>query len=94
MQKRRMIDLKQFVYTVTSPVGIHARPAGFLVKEAKKYQSKILLCGKDGKYANATQLLAVMNLGIKRDEQVMVTIEGTDEELAALQLEAFFRKHL
>ena len=28
--------MKTFEYTITDPVGIHARPAGMLVKEAKK----------------------------------------------------------
>ena len=28
--------MKTFEYTITDPVGIHARPAGELVKEAKK----------------------------------------------------------
>ena len=29
--------MKEFVYTITDPEGIHARPAGVLVKEAAKY---------------------------------------------------------
>lgn len=62
--------MKEIVYTVTSPVGIHARPTGFLVKEAKKYASKIELCGKDGKRADATQLLAGMSLDIKCNDTV------------------------
>lgn len=33
--------MKEFEYTLTDPEGIHARPAGLLVKEAKKYESKI-----------------------------------------------------
>ena len=33
--------MKEITFTVTDPLGIHARPAGILVKEAKKYASKI-----------------------------------------------------
>lgn len=40
--------MKQFSYTITDEVGIHARPAGLLVKEAKKYASKVTI-SKDGK---------------------------------------------
>ena len=29
--------MKQFTYTVSDPLGIHARPAGLLAKEAKKF---------------------------------------------------------
>lgn len=35
--------MKSFDYTITDEAGIHARPAGLLVKEAKKYQSKIVV---------------------------------------------------
>ena len=56
--------MKKFSYTVTDAVGIHARPAGLLVKEAKKYASKIVIC-KDGRTAEAGKLMAVMGLGIK-----------------------------
>ena len=35
--------MKTFNYTITDPVGIHARPAGMLVKEVKKYESKVTI---------------------------------------------------
>ena len=31
--------MKSFTYTITDPVGIHARPAGILVKAVKPFQS-------------------------------------------------------
>ena len=40
--------MKEIVYTITDPEGIHARPAGILVKEAAKFSSKITI-GKDGR---------------------------------------------
>ena len=33
--------MKEFEFVVTDPQGIHARPAGLLVKEAKKFESNI-----------------------------------------------------
>ena len=35
--------MKEFTYTITDPVGIHARPAGLLTKAAKAYQSVVTL---------------------------------------------------
>ena len=32
--------MKTFEYTIKDELGIHARPAGLLVKEAKKYESE------------------------------------------------------
>lgn len=47
--------MKSFDYTITDEAGIHARPAGLLVKEAKKYQSKIVV-KMGSKAAEATKL--------------------------------------
>lgn len=85
--------MKNFSYTVKDEVGIHARPAGMLVKEAKKYSSKIIL-SKDGKTAEAGKLMAVMGLGVKCGQTVEVEITGEDEEIAYEALREFFEKTL
>ena len=81
--------MKSFEYTVTDEVGIHARPAGVLAKEAKKYASTITIT-KDGKSAVATKLMAIMALGVKCGQTVTVTIEGDDEDTAYADIKAFF----
>ena len=80
--------MKQFEYTVTEPVGIHARPAGLLTKEAKKYKSTIMLT-KDGKSVNVLKLMALMGLGVKHGDTITVSVEGPDEAEAAAAFEAF-----
>ena len=40
--------MQRFTYTITDAEGIHARPAGLLVKEVKKYQSTVTI-DKNGK---------------------------------------------
>ena len=40
--------MKEFTYTITDEQGIHARPAGLLVKEAAGFASAITI-EKDGK---------------------------------------------
>ena len=56
--------MKSFSYTVKDELGLHARPAGLLVKEVKNFQSKVTL-EKDGKSVDASRLMAVMLLSIK-----------------------------
>lgn len=85
--------MKSFNYTITDPVGIHARPAGLLVKEAKKYNSKIVV-NIDGKSAEATKLMAIMSLGVKHGQTVEVTVEGDDEETAYEDIKTFFEQNL
>lgn len=83
--------MKQFTYTITDPVGIHARPAGLLVKAVKALDSTITIAKDDGKSAVGTKLMALMGLGIKQGETVTVTVEGGDEESNAAAMEKFFK---
>lgn len=85
--------MKQFVYTIKEPVGIHARPAGLLVKEIKKYQSAVTIA-KGDKSVNALKLMALMGMGVKCGDTVTVTVDGADEDTAAPALEAFFQANL
>ena len=85
--------MKQFEYTIQEAVGIHARPAGLLVKECKKYQSTITIAKGDAS-VNALKLMALMGMGVKCGDTVTVTVEGPDEDTAAPALEAYFKEHL
>lgn len=85
--------MKKFEYVIKDEVGIHARPAGMLVKEAKKYESKIII-KKDDKTAEASKLMAVMGLGVKCGQTVEVTVEGSDEETAFDKIKVFFEENL
>ena len=71
--------MKSFTYTIQDELGIHARPAGGLVKEVKKFESKIMIEG-NGKKADAGKLLAVMGRGIKEGTGIHGSAEGADEE--------------
>lgn len=85
--------MKTFNYVIKDEVGIHARPAGLLVKEAKKYTSVITII-KGEKSAVATKLMAVMSLGVKCGEEITVTVEGDDEETAVAEIKAFMEANI
>ena len=85
--------MRQFQYTITDPVGIHARPAGLLVKAAKALDSTVTV-EKDCKSAAATKLMALMGLGIKGGDTVTVSVEGGDEQASLTAMEQFFRDNL
>ena len=72
--------MKEFTYTIKEPVGIHARPAGMLAKEAKSCQSTVTIVDKNGKSVDATRLMALMGMGIKCGDTV--TLRGKVVELA------------
>lgn len=85
--------MKTFNYTVKDEIGIHARPAGMLAKEAKKYESKIVI-KKGEKSAEATKLMAIMGMGVKHGEEVIVEVEGADEETTCKEIQAFFEQNM
>ncbi len=85
--------MKTFDYTIKDAMGIHARPAGLLVKEVAKYESKVSLT-KDGKTVDAARLMAVMSLGVKQGQTVTVTVEGADEDAAADGIQKFLEENL
>lgn len=63
------------------------------MKEVKKYQSKVTIEG-NGKKSDAGKLMAVMGMGIKKDMEVTITVEGDDEEQAAQAMKEFFEANL
>lgn len=85
--------MKQFTYTINDPLGIHARPAGLLAKEAKKFTS-VCTITKDSQTKKLTQLMMLMSMGIKNGDTVTVTAEGEDEEAAITALKSFFESNL
>ena len=93
MQKERLI-LKEFTYTIEDELGIHARPAGLLVKAAKALDSTITVEKEGGKSSAATKLMGVMGLGVKGGDTVIVTAEGGDEEASCRAMEQFFKDNL
>jgi phosphocarrier protein HPr len=85
--------MKTFTYEIKDESGIHARPAGLLVKEAGKFSSDITIACA-GKSANAKRLFAIMGLGIRRGETITITAEGVDEESAAGALALFCQENV
>lgn len=83
----------EFNFTVKDPQGIHARPAGLFVKAATAYPC-IISITKEGKTVDAKKLLAMMSLGVKSGETIIVKVEGESEETAAEALKNFLEEHL
>ncbi|MBR4131425.1 MAG: HPr family phosphocarrier protein [Oscillospiraceae bacterium] len=86
--------MKSFDYVITDPVGIHARPAGILVKEIKKFAGSTVTITKGEKSVNALKLMALMGMGIKQGDTVTVSVDGGDEEGVIAAIEEFFKNNL
>ena len=80
-------------YTIKDELGIHARPAGMLVKEASKFTSDIKI-SKGSQEVDAKRIFGVMSLGVKKDEEIFISAEGQDEEEAIEAMENFLKNNL
>ena len=66
--------------------GMHARPAGVLVKRVGQFKSKIELIS-NGKTVNAKSLLSIMSLGLTAQSEFTVKAEGDDADAAIKSIE-------
>ena len=85
--------MKEFKHVIQDPMGLHARPAGMLVKACAGYASKITLTAPTGT-ADAKRLMGIMRLAAKQGMELTITVDGADEEKAATELQAFLAANL
>lgn len=85
--------MKTIEYIIKDQLGIHARPAGMLVKEALKYSSSIKI-KKESKEVDAKRIFAVMGLGVKKEDKITVSISGDDEDSACEGILKFLETNL
>ena len=85
--------MKEFKHVINDPLGMHARPAGMLVKACAGFASAVTVIAPTGK-ADAKRLMAVMRLAAKQGMELTVTVDGADEEKAAAELQAFLSANL
>jgi Phosphotransferase System HPr (HPr) Family len=84
--------MKKFTYTITDPSGIHARPAGVLVKAIKPFASTCTIT-KGEKTVDLRKLMQLMGMGIKCGDTVEIKVEGSDEAEAAAYIENFLKEN-
>jgi phosphocarrier protein len=85
--------MKEIKYILKDPLGIHARPAGQMVRLAGKYKCDIQI-GSANKMVNAKRIIGVMALTLKCGDEVTLTFSGEDEEEAAAAIEKFISENL
>ncbi len=85
--------MKTFKYVITDNEGIHARPAGNLVKLVKTFKSDINIT-KGDKTVKASKTLAVMSLGASKGTEVEFTFDGEDEDAAYEAVSKFMQENL
>ena len=85
--------MREFKYVITDNEGIHARPAGLLVKLVKTFKSEIMI-SKGEKTVKASKTLGVMSLGATKGSEVVLTFNGEDEDAAYEAVSKFLQENL
>jgi phosphocarrier protein len=73
---------------VSSPHGLHARPAALLVQIASKFDSKVML-EKDGEAVDGKSIIAILSLGVNTGSALKLIVEGVDAQEAFNELKEF-----
>lgn len=74
--------------TVQLQAGLQARQAATFVQEANQFKADIFI-EKEQKHINAKSIMGVMSLAISSGEEIMLSIDGEDEQLAIEKLTQF-----
>ena len=73
--------MKELNITLNNPTGLHARPAKTFVNLAKEFTAEIAV-SHQGKKVNGKSLISLLTLGAENGAQILVEVEGVDEDEA------------
>ncbi len=79
--------MTEFTYRIRDPEGLHALPAGDLVKLAESFSCSITL-DHNGNTVDSKRVMHVMSLGVKWNDSITISCDGEDEVEAAAELKA------
>lgn len=85
-----MVELRA---TVKNKLGIHARPAAYLVKASSQFEAEITF-EKDGLEVNGKSIMGVMMLAAETGAEIIVRANGSDEGEAAKALSGMIESEL
>lgn len=81
---------KELDVTIENALGLHARPAAMLVRQAMAFKSDIFL-EKDGERVNAKSIMGIMGFAASKGTAIKIIANGTDASEAALALQSLFK---
>ena len=74
---------------VRNSAGIHVRPSGVIREKFAAYPGKIIIKAH-GLETEADNVLGIISLGLQKDDEVRIFVEGPDDEKICNELAALF----
>lgn len=85
--------MQEFTYVIKDEIGIHARPAGNLVKSLKDTKSQVIMECR-GKSADAKKIFSLLSLAVKAGDKVKITVTGEDEKETMEKVSRYLTENL
>jgi len=82
--------MKEKELLIENKLGLHARAAAQIVKSASAYSSRITLI-KDGLEVDGKSIMGIMMLAAAKGSNILLQVDGSDEEQAVAGLERLFK---
>ncbi len=86
--------MEKIVYKIKDRDGVHARPAGAIIKAISGYKSKFTLIYQDRQIDLKSGIFGLLGLGIRFDDEVYIHVEGEDEKEAVIAVRRAFEEFL
>lgn len=84
----------EFEYTIKDRDGVHARPAGAIIKAASGFKSDVSIQNRDRQASLKSGIFALLGMGIRCADTIKVSCNGADEQAAAEALRKAFEDYL
>ena len=78
--------------SINDEIGFHARTAALFAKKASSFNADIFV-EFNGKKVNAKSTLSLMTLGVKSEDEILLTAKGLDEKEAHNALVKFIESN-
>ena len=75
--------------TIGAQDGLHARPAGDLVKLVKSFPGTQVTMSTEARTVNASSILSILSLALKKGTEVEIKADGPDEDKASAEVIRF-----
>lgn len=85
--------MRELNYTIRDKMGLHARPASFLVKKAAAFPCRVTV-ESEGKMVDAKKTFAVLGLNVKCGQEIILRTDGELEAEAMAELHRFLEENL
>ncbi|MCL2018796.1 MAG: HPr family phosphocarrier protein [Oscillospiraceae bacterium] len=85
--------MKEIKHIIKDELGIHARPAGLLVKAVAGFSGEVRV-GTPQKMVDGKRIFGIMNLGLKCGDEITLTFDGIDEDVTAEKILLFLNENL